>query len=220
MGLFEFVKVSKRYHYEKFDVIKDFDLSIGEGETHTVMLEVQSGKSTLAKLLTGVIKPTQGEMCFKGESYSFSTHDKGIMYVGEEPLYFKNRSVYFNLAYPLKIRKCSNTEIGKEINRINADYNLDLEKKAKNLTPKELCSLLCARGETRKISLLVLDGVKGECFERLCAFAEKKKCALLILTGDIAQAKGRVTVVQNKEIIYRGDAGGAAQTIQNTLWLT
>lgn len=220
MDLFEFKKITLKYHYDKTDVLKDFDFSLKQGEIVTLMLEVQSGKSSVAKLLTGVIKPTFGEIIYKGQSFAAAPRDKGIMYVGEEPLYFKNKSIYSNLAYPLKVRKYNKEEIRQIIEKINARYGLDLNKKAKSLTQNEMGDFLCARGETRPLNLIILDSVKSEYFENLCALAREKNCALLILTSDIAQALGRVVIMQNNQIIYEGGASAAAQTLQNILWLT
>lgn len=220
MDLFEFKKVTLKYHYDKTEVLKDFDFCVKEGETVTLMLEVQSGKSSVAKLLTGVIKPTFGEIFFKGQNYASAPRDKGIMYIGEEPLYFKNKSVYFNLSYPLKIRKYNKEEVRQIIEKINARYNLDLNKKARALTQEEMGGFLCARGETRPLNLVILDSVRNEYFENLCALATEKNCALLILTSDIAQTLGRVLIMQNNQIIYEGAANSAKETLQNILWLT
>lgn len=174
MNLFEFKKVALKYHYDKGEVLKDFDFCVKQGETVTLMLEVQSGKSSVAKLLMRLVKPTAGEIFYKEQSYSAAPRDKGIMYIGEEPLYFKNKTLYFNLAYPLKIRKYNKEEIRQIIEKIKARYSLDLNKKAKDLTQEERGDFLCARGQTRPLNLIILDSVKNEYFEKLCALAREK----------------------------------------------
>lgn len=64
-----FIKdVSK--HFEGKEVLKGLDLHIPRGETVVVMGRSGCGKSVLLKLITGLMKPDQGEIWFDGVELS------------------------------------------------------------------------------------------------------------------------------------------------------
>ncbi|MFC9647293.1 sugar ABC transporter ATP-binding protein [Streptomyces sp. NPDC056937] len=49
------------------------DFAVGPGEVHALIGENGAGKSTLIKLLTGVYRPDEGEILFRGEPVRFAT---------------------------------------------------------------------------------------------------------------------------------------------------
>lgn len=49
-------------------VIRDFNLSIGDDEIIAVVGESGCGKTTVGKIITGLLKPTGGEVLFNGEN--------------------------------------------------------------------------------------------------------------------------------------------------------
>jgi ATP-binding cassette subfamily B protein RaxB len=60
--------VSFRYAPRERDIIKDLDLDIVPGECVVIFGESGGGKSTLLKLITGLLPPTTGELLFDGLS--------------------------------------------------------------------------------------------------------------------------------------------------------
>jgi branched-chain amino acid transport system ATP-binding protein len=53
--------------FSGLEVLMDIDLSIEEGERHSIIGPNGAGKSTLFNLITGMYKPTRGRIFFKGE---------------------------------------------------------------------------------------------------------------------------------------------------------
>ena len=49
-------------------VIRDFDLTIGDDEIIAVVGESGCGKTTIGKIVTGLLAPTSGEVLFNGEN--------------------------------------------------------------------------------------------------------------------------------------------------------
>ena len=59
-------KLSKRFG--TFDAVSDVDLDVAEGTIHSIIGPNGAGKTTFFRLLTGVHRPTEGDVTFNGES--------------------------------------------------------------------------------------------------------------------------------------------------------
>ena len=53
--------------------LDNVNLQILPGEVHALVGENGAGKSTLMKIITGIYKPTEGEIWFCGKKYAFMT---------------------------------------------------------------------------------------------------------------------------------------------------
>ncbi|RLU15876.1 hypothetical protein DMN91_011632 [Ooceraea biroi] len=64
-----FEGVRKVYHTERGDVVAvdDFTLKLCEGEVTSLLGRNGAGKTTIIKMLTGMVAPTNGEICLNGE---------------------------------------------------------------------------------------------------------------------------------------------------------
>lgn len=78
-------------------IIKDLSLTIGEGEFVVITGPNGGGKSTLAKLIAGILKPTGGRIRFDGEDITDrNVTDRahmGISYAFQQPVRFKGLHV-------------------------------------------------------------------------------------------------------------------------------
>lgn len=64
-------EVGKRGQKHKIHVLDDVSLSVHNGEIVTVVGRSGSGKSTLLNIISGFLKPTQGEMWIAGKMSAF-----------------------------------------------------------------------------------------------------------------------------------------------------
>ncbi|HEX5497734.1 MAG TPA: sugar ABC transporter ATP-binding protein, partial [Thermomicrobiales bacterium] len=62
-------EIAKRYG--GIDALRGVDLTIGAGEIHALMGENGAGKSTMAKILAGVIQPDAGAIAWRGRPVAF-----------------------------------------------------------------------------------------------------------------------------------------------------
>ena len=112
-----FEKIDKSYDGKEL-VVKNLNLNISEGEFLTLLGPSGSGKTTTLMMLAGFENPTSGEIYLDSKPISSITpHKRGIGMVFQNYALFPHMTVYENLAFPLRVRKISNEEIEKKINK-------------------------------------------------------------------------------------------------------
>lgn len=102
-----------------------------------------SGKTTLMKIMAGLIPQTQGEVLYDGHPGNDDT-PMAITYSSHRPTLF-SRSVYENIAYPLKIRKYPKDEIHRIVTELLDEFELS---EIQNHNAKKLSG-----GESQKTAL-------------------------------------------------------------------
>ncbi len=83
------------------EVLSDVDLDLLPGEIHALIGENGAGKSTFAKIVSGVHRPTRGTLRLSGETVEVpnphAAQDLGITLIHQEPISFPDLSVAENL---------------------------------------------------------------------------------------------------------------------------
>jgi ABC-2 type transport system ATP-binding protein len=85
--------LSKSFGRKK--VLKDFDLAIESGRVYGLLGRNGEGKTTLARILMGVIPADGGELLYKGRRIGFrdSTYKREFGYVPEDPFFYEDMTV-------------------------------------------------------------------------------------------------------------------------------
>ncbi len=87
--------------FATIDVLRDVDLDLMSGEIHALLGENGAGKSTFAKILAGVHRPTRGSLVLNGTAVDISSpivaQKLGITLIHQEPISFPDLSVAENL---------------------------------------------------------------------------------------------------------------------------
>ena len=82
-------------------MLRDVDLDLERGEIHALLGENGAGKSTFAKILAGVHRPTRGTLALNGTPVEISgpiaAQKLGITLIHQEPISFPDLSVAENL---------------------------------------------------------------------------------------------------------------------------
>ena len=102
--MIRFDDVVFRYPYDSFDVLKGATFCLESG-INTVLCDLQSGKTTICRLILGELQPTSGKISVFGNSPDEKNPAKNILYLPQKPVFFRNRSVLYNLQYPSRVRK-------------------------------------------------------------------------------------------------------------------
>ncbi|MEW5422761.1 ABC transporter ATP-binding protein [Amorphus sp. 3PC139-8] len=120
----KFENVQKSYDGETL-VVKDLNLDIARGEFITMLGPSGSGKTTSLMMLAGFEPATHGEIYLDGAPINnVPPHKRGIGMVFQNYALFPHMTVAENLAYPLKVRGKSRSEIDERVRRALAMVEL------------------------------------------------------------------------------------------------
>ena len=150
-------------YIKEYYALYNINFEVGSGERVAILGDVESGKTTLLRSICGLEKIDKGEVYLNKiniKKVNFSK-DLELVYLSNKPVFFENKSVFYNLSYVLKIRKVSDNIINKKIN--NALKLLDIEylkeKKIKDLNSKEKLLVQLARAGLREASIYLIDDI-------------------------------------------------------------
>ncbi len=83
------------------EVLRDVDVTLARGEIHALLGENGAGKSTFAKILAGVYRPSRGTLALNGQEVDIASpvvaQKLGITLIHQEPISFPDLSVAENL---------------------------------------------------------------------------------------------------------------------------
>ncbi len=101
-SLIKVIDLDYKYIGSNNSVIQNLNLDIKKGERIALIGNIGSGKSTLIKLILGLIKPNKGDIFFDGYNYKlFKTQNdifKHFGYITQTPILF-NRSILDNILF-------------------------------------------------------------------------------------------------------------------------
>src|SRR5499433_3194778 len=125
----EFQKVSLAFD-DKI-VLDEVSFTVAHGETKIVMGGSGTGKSTILRLVLGLLKPDAGRIIVDGEDITeYSEKEltrvrKNIGMVFQEGALFDSMSVYENVGYRLFEKVVSEEEVQDEVRRMLQFVNLE-----------------------------------------------------------------------------------------------
>lgn len=160
MKLLEADCVSYKYDYDECYVIKDLSFSLEREEY--LSLPLGYGKTTLAKLLGGLLTPTEGRIFYEGNELTFISPDKrNIAVIFADYALMHNKTVFDNVAFGLRLRNADKRVIDKTVSEAAELFGLNdkLSLKAKTLNRLDAFYTACARAYVRAVDYLVLDDV-------------------------------------------------------------
>ena len=133
-------------------VLKEINLSIKKNETIALMGANGSGKTSLSKLILGLLKPAQGCVLLAGrpiESYSLAERGRQLGYVFQNPeRQFFASSVAEEIGFALKYRGLSSEEIQERVAEMLALFELEEYAAAFPLN--------LSRGEKQRLALAAI----------------------------------------------------------------
>jgi branched-chain amino acid transport system ATP-binding protein len=214
----EFDRVS--VGYRDLTVIHGVSFHVGDGEVVSLVGSNGAGKSTILRAVSGLLKPTQGEIRLRGEAIhrtpAYEIVKKRVAMVPEGRQLFGRLSVLDNLimgAYTLTSRQ----QIAESLEEVLALFPIlrdRRDQRAETLSGGEQQQLAIARGLMSRPELLLLDepslGIMpklvAEIFQTIRAIRTKGITVLLVEQNvfEALEVADRAYVLQTGRIVLDG----------------
>ncbi len=220
-------------------VLKDINLDIYEGEIVAIVGESGCGKTTLGKIITGLIRPTSGNVYFNGNKVSgvfskdISSYNQ-VQFIQQDSYAALNpvRTIYQSLYAPIKTlnRKLKTKEIDDKINELMALVGLlpaeqYLSKYPHQLSGGQRQRILMARAISLNPRLIVADepvsmidvSLRLSLLNLMKELNKKLNMSFVYISHDLSTTRyiarnGRVCVMYLGEIVEMGNIGDVIET--------
>ena len=182
-----FEHVSKRF--DSLVVLEDFDLRIGQGEIVGIVGPSGVGKTTILKLMTGIVSPDEGRV---------TVTEGTLAYVFQEPRLLPWRTALDNVAVALRAKGVGKTEARAQASRWLERVGL---KGFEHYHPEELSGGMAqrvsiARAFATEPRILLLDepfsnmdaALKGSVMSILQDMIKEGGITVVLVTHDLTEA--------------------------------
>jgi glycerol transport system ATP-binding protein len=154
----ELKNLTKRVGAETY--IHETNLVLAEQGFNILLGTTLAGKTTLMKLMAGIVKPTSGEIWFKGADVTGAPVQKrNVAMVYQQFINYPNFTVYENIASPLRVAKVPKGERGDRVAQVAAMMQLTpmLKRLPTELSGGQQQRVAIARALVKDADLVLLD---------------------------------------------------------------
>ena len=210
--------VSLRKTYDGFAALDEVSLTVRRGEFLTLLGPSGSGKTTLLMSIAGFVQPDSGDIQLDRRSIVRLPPERrnfGMVFQGYA--LFPHLSVFENVAFPLRIRKCSEAEVQA---KVNAAIDLVQLASRADRYPRQLSGgqqqrVALARAMVFTPHLLLLDeplsaldkNLRSEMQDELKRLHKRIGLTFIYVTHDQDEAlsmSDRIAVMRDGRIIQQG----------------
>ncbi|MEY8531429.1 ABC transporter ATP-binding protein [Lactobacillus taiwanensis] len=199
-------------NFKNKHVLSRINIHVPEGKIYCIMGPNGAGKSTLLKMISGIEKPTEGVINFKGENWKREDL-KVIGSLIEEPGLFDNLTVEDNIKLKLKLHHVENKDQEHILNTLGfGDHNQEKVKGFSTGMRQRLGIALAFMGNP---DLVVLDeptnglDTFGIHELRELLMLEKKQGKTIIIAShrlsEIQKVADRIAILGNGELLLEED---------------
>ena len=122
--------------FKKEQVVKNLNFTLDAQQTLSILGKSGCGKTTMLKMIAGLVKPDAGEIVLAGEAVTLKKpEERNIVYLYQEDLLFPHLNAFENIAFGLRLKKIPQTKIKEEVDKMIA--SLELEGQASKM-PNQL----------------------------------------------------------------------------------
>ncbi|MBF4805924.1 MAG: ABC transporter ATP-binding protein, partial [Pseudoleptotrichia goodfellowii] len=199
-------------------VLQEFNQKFEDGEFITLLGPSGCGKTTMLRLIAGFEKPSSGEIYIgdkivSGKDSFVSPEKREIGMVFQSYAVWPHMNVYNNIAYPLKIKKASKSEIEEKVNKALKIVHLE---QYKDRFPSELSGgqqqrVALGRALVAQPEILLLDEplsnldakLREEMRYEIKEITKKLKITVIYVTHDQIEAmtmSDRIVLINKGEI--------------------
>ncbi len=135
-------------------------LDLPEHQTLSILGRSGCGKTTLLKLIAGLIEPDAGDIRLKGQRINHVLPQRrNIVYLYQESLLFSHLNVFENVAFGLRLRKIARATVAERTHRMLRHLGLDdhSTKRPEQLSGGQRQRVAFGRALVINPSLMLLD---------------------------------------------------------------
>jgi ABC-type sugar transport system ATPase subunit len=146
--------------FGKTVALHPLDLEIQDGSFVCVVGPSGCGKSTFLNLVAGLEAPGQGDIFFDGRSVlELSPKQRDVAFVFQSYALYPHKSVFENIAFPLKVSKTPKAEIGQQVEDVSRLLEIEdlLGRRPKELSGGQKQRVALARAIIRRPKVFLLD---------------------------------------------------------------
>lgn len=198
--IIEYKNIGKSYNGKW--VVKEFNLGINEGEFICIVGTSGSGKTTILKMINGLIKPDEGEVIISGKNIlneDIITLRRKIGYAIQGNGLFPHMTVEENIGYVPRLEKKDEKEIKVIIDNMLNLVGLPLDIKEKypdQLSGGQQQRVGIARAYANSPHILLMDEPFGavdsitryQLQKDLKEIHKQTNCTIIFITHDISEA--------------------------------
>lgn len=217
---------------KRLHVLNDINLSLEYGEILAIVGESGCGKTTIGRIITGLLKPTEGDLVFEGKSVyrMFRTGDENfrtsVQFIQQDSYAALNpvRTIYQSLSAPLQVVKkgISREDLTKEIKRLLEEVGLTPAEQFMVKYPHQLSGgqrqrVLMSRALTQNPKVIVADepvsmidvSLRLSILNLMGQLNQERNISFIYITHDLGTARyianrGRIAVMYLGEIVELG----------------
>lgn len=182
-------------HFGDVKAVTGLDLEVEHGSFMALLGPSGCGKTTTMNMISGLEKPTAGEIYFDGQPITrLEPGKRNVGFVFQNYAIFTHMNVYDNLAFGLRVRKPRppRDEIDREVHSVAKSVGLDqhLDRRVTRLSVNDLQKVALGRSMIVRPSIFLLD----EPFSNLdAAFRAYMRAELKRIQHEIGQTMVYVT---------------------------
>lgn len=204
--------------FGKTVAVNNLNITCKECEFLVIFGPAGAGKTTTLRLIAGILKPTSGEMYFKGQPLAgVPPEQRNMSMVFENYALYSHLSVYENLAFPLRARRYRDDEIQRLVQHMAGILQIAelLDRRPGFLSGGQRQRVALGRALIREADVYLLDEpishldaklrhrMRGE-LKAMCA---EKEATVIHVTHDSREAialSDRVAVINKGRLMQIG----------------
>lgn len=189
--------------------VSELDLSIADGELYVVCGAPESGKSTVLRMLAGLVPPTSGRILVGGRE--LTPDDEPVMsLVFQNYALYPNLTVAQNIATPLSGLGLEKKEVARRVKEAAAQLDLDDVRKrsGEEMSPGQRIRVALARALVREPAALLMDeplanlepAIRAEVAQLIVEAKRRHGITTVYASADLEEALGlgdRVALLEN-----------------------
>ncbi len=140
--------------------MRDVSFEVQEGEYFVLLGKTGVGKSVLLEIIAGLTAPDSGNVLLDGRDITHEKiQDRRVSLVFQSTALFPHMSVYDNVAYPLRWRRKTKSQVDQRVARLAEDFAIGhlLEARPQTLSGGESQRVSLARAVASEPRCLLLD---------------------------------------------------------------